>query len=71
MSPSSAIASPLTLASLYSDHHGWLKKWLTHKLQSVYDADDVAQDTFVRIMAGGSLSTIRDQNLFFAQLPIG
>jgi RNA polymerase sigma-70 factor (ECF subfamily) len=28
MSPSSAIASPLTLASLYSDHHGWLKNGL-------------------------------------------
>ena len=68
MSPSSAIASPLTLASLYSDHHGWLKKWLTHKLQSVYDADDVAQDTFVRIMAGGSLSTIRDPKSFLCTI---
>ena len=68
MSPSSAIASPLTLASLYSDHHGWLKKWLTHKLQSAYDADDVAQDTFVRIMAGGSLSTIRDPKSFLCTI---
>lgn len=68
MSPSSAIASPLTLASLYSDHHGWLKKWLTHKLKSVYDADDVAQDTFVRIMAGGSLSTIRDPKSFLCTI---
>ncbi|MDU2773476.1 ferric citrate uptake sigma factor FecI [Klebsiella grimontii] len=68
MPPSSAIASPLTLASLYSDHYGWLKKWLTHKLQSVYDADDVAQDTFVRIMAGRSLSTIRDPKSFLCTI---
>ena len=68
MSPSSAIASPLTLASLYSDHHGWLKKWLTHKLQSAYDADDVAQDTFVRIMAGESLLTIRDPKSFLCTI---
>ncbi|HBC5234476.1 TPA: sigma-70 family RNA polymerase sigma factor [Klebsiella oxytoca] len=68
MPSSSAIASPLTLASLYSDHHGWLKKWLTCKLQSAYDADDVAQDTFVRIMANVSLLTIRDPKSFLCTI---
>lgn len=56
----SATAAPLTLSSLYSAHHGWLKNWLTHKLNSAFDADDVAQDTFLRVMGSGSLVNIRD-----------
>lgn len=68
MSQPSATASSLTLASLYSDHHGWLKNWLTHKLQSSFDADDVAQDTFVRIMGGEPLATIRDPKSFLCTI---
>lgn len=66
MSQSSATMSPLTLASLCSDNHSWLKNWLTHKLQSAFDADDVVQDTFVRIMESDSLTTIRDLKSFLA-----
>ncbi|KGM28083.1 RNA polymerase subunit sigma [Photorhabdus luminescens] len=58
----------LTLESLYGAHHGWLKNWLTRKLQSSFDADDVAQDTFLRVMAGDSLQTIRDQKSFLCTI---
>ncbi|WP_142502095.1 ferric citrate uptake sigma factor FecI [Klebsiella sp. 2680] len=68
MSQPSATTSPLTLASLYSDNHSWLKNWLTHKLQSAFDADDVAQDTFVRIMGSDSLTTIRDPKSFLCTI---
>lgn len=68
MSQPSATASSLTLASLYSDHHGWLKNWLTRKLKSAFDADDVAQDTFVRIMGGESLAAIRDPKSFLCTI---
>ena len=64
----SATATPLTLAALYSNHHGWLKNWLTHKLQSAFDADDIAQDTFVRIIRGESLATIRDPKSFLCTI---
>lgn len=64
MSSLSATAAPLTLASLYHAHHGWLKKWLTGRLQSSFDADDVAQDTFMRLMGGEALTTIRDPKSF-------
>jgi RNA polymerase sigma factor (sigma-70 family) len=36
---------------LYSDHHGWLFGWLRKKLGCSHQAADVAQDTFVRIIA--------------------
>jgi RNA polymerase sigma-70 factor (ECF subfamily) len=38
------------LASLYSDHHGWLFGWLRKKLGCADNAADLAQDTFVRII---------------------
>ena len=37
--------------SLYSEHHGWLVGWLRKKLSCPHGAADMAQDTFVRIIA--------------------
>ncbi|EEP0997969.1 TPA: sigma-70 family RNA polymerase sigma factor [Salmonella enterica subsp. diarizonae] len=59
-----AQCASLSLESLYSTYHGWLKYWLTCKLQSAFDADDVAQDTFLRVINGESLTTIRDPKSF-------
>ena len=39
------------LAGLYSEHHGWLKRWLRGKLQCAEQAADLAQDTFMRLLA--------------------
>ncbi|NHZ91837.1 sigma-70 family RNA polymerase sigma factor [Massilia sp. CCM 8733] len=36
---------------LYSDHHGWLSGWLRKRLGCAHNAADVAQDTFMRIIA--------------------
>lgn len=38
------------LQTLYSDHHGWLYRWLQRKLGCAHNAADVAQDTFLRII---------------------
>lgn len=37
--------------ALYRDHHGWLQGWLRRKLENTFDASDLAQDTFVRIIS--------------------
>lgn len=37
--------------AFYSSHHGWLFGWLRKKLGCAHNAADVAQDTFVRIIA--------------------
>jgi len=60
MSDRATTTASLTFESLYGTHHGWLKSWLTRKLQSAFDADDIAQDTFLRVMVSETLSTIRD-----------
>jgi len=38
------------LGRLYRDHHNWLKGWLRGRLGNVMDAEDLAQDTFVRVI---------------------
>lgn len=37
--------------TLFCDHHGWLLGWLRRRLGCAQHAADVAQDTFVRIIA--------------------
>ncbi|WP_014705434.1 sigma factor [Methylophaga nitratireducenticrescens] len=36
--------------TLYSDHHNWLQSWLLAKLGNRFDAADLAQDVFVRLL---------------------
>ncbi|PLQ00475.1 sigma-70 family RNA polymerase sigma factor [Cupriavidus pauculus] len=36
--------------ALYSRHHDWLQGWLLRKIGNVYDAADLAQDVFVRLL---------------------
>ncbi|MCY6413700.1 sigma-70 family RNA polymerase sigma factor [Acinetobacter sp. VNH17] len=38
-------------STLYQQHHTWIYHWLYKKLGSSADAADLAQDTFVRILA--------------------
>jgi RNA polymerase sigma-70 factor (ECF subfamily) len=37
--------------TLYRDHHGWLLGFLRRRLGNTSDAADLAQDTFVRLLA--------------------
>ncbi|WP_430689469.1 ferric citrate uptake sigma factor FecI [Klebsiella variicola] len=68
MSDRAAPTADFTLESLYGAHHGWLKSWLTRRLQSTFDADDIAQDTFLRVMGSETLSTIRDPRSFLCSI---
>lgn len=55
---------PLTLPAieaLYCHHHGWLQGWLCRKLGDSNDAADLAQDTFVRLMAGRRGMVLREE----------
>jgi RNA polymerase sigma factor (sigma-70 family) len=51
---------PSALHLLYSEHNGWLKGWLRSRLGNSADAADLAQDTFVRVMAARSSGPIRE-----------
>lgn len=46
-----AAARPESVSSLYLEHHGWLQGWLRRRTGCSAEAADLAQDTFVRLLA--------------------
>lgn len=54
----------LDLHRLYSDHHSWLHGWLRKKLKCPQHAADLAQDTFMRLLVGGEVGSIREPRAF-------
>jgi RNA polymerase sigma factor (sigma-70 family) len=59
------------LHQLYADHHAWLLAWLQRKLGSRYDAADLAQDAFVRILAGRDVQTIQQPRAYLTTVARG
>ena len=49
--PLSTTAALPDMAALYVEHHGWLQGWLRRRLGDAHQAADLAQDTFVRLLA--------------------
>lgn len=39
-----------SVEALYRDHSTWLRGWLRRKLGNAFDAADIAQDVFIRIL---------------------
>lgn len=50
MSAAVSTHSPHAIADIYSQHNGWLLRWLRGKLSCADHAADLAQDTFVRLL---------------------
>ena len=59
------------ITTLYSDHHGWLQGWLRKKLGNAFDAADLAQDTFARILATRDLSAIQEPRAYLTTVAKG
>ncbi len=68
MSPPPSTASP-DLATLYSDHHGWLQDWLRRRLGNAFDAADLAHDTFLRLLR--SLEPVREPRAYLTTIAHG
>jgi len=49
---------------LYSEHHGWLQGWLRKKLGNAFDAADLAQDTFVRVLRAPGLDRVEEPRAY-------
>ncbi|MEN5094066.1 sigma-70 family RNA polymerase sigma factor [Pseudomonas protegens] len=39
-----------TFDNLYRDHRSWLESWLRRRLGNAWDAADLSQDTFLRVL---------------------
>ncbi|MFT3720920.1 sigma-70 family RNA polymerase sigma factor [Pseudorhodoferax sp.] len=57
-----------TVEILYSNHRGWLEGWLRRKLGDAFVAADLAQDTFVSVIAAGTAGQIREPRPFLATI---
>ncbi len=68
MSSDSSVRSA-SLHALYADHHRWLLGWLRRKLSGHHRAEDLAQETFLRILssrdkAGADAAGLREPRAF-------
>lgn len=68
MSANVAVPPVRAFEALYSTHHRWLKNWLQFKLGSASDADDLAQDTFMRVLTGDTVQEIREPKSFLCTI---
>ncbi|WP_444859409.1 ferric citrate uptake sigma factor FecI [Serratia sp. (in: enterobacteria)] len=59
-----ASAPHAALSRLYATHHAWLQGWLRRRLGCTFDADDVAQDTFMRLLKSDAAATLREPKDF-------
>lgn len=57
---------------LYLEYNGWLRNWLRKRLSESADADDLAQDTFVRVMRSHQpLNELRQPLAYLATIANG
>jgi len=57
---------------LYSQHHCWLQHWLRGRLGSLMDSEDLAQDTFVRVLRSPySISHLNEPRCFLVTVAKG
>ncbi|MCE1238608.1 MAG: sigma-70 family RNA polymerase sigma factor [Azonexaceae bacterium] len=65
------MAATHPVAELYSDHHGWLHAWLRKKLGCTHRAADLAQDTFLRLLARDVPLDVREPRAFLTTVAQG
>lgn len=62
------LATPSSVESLYLAHHGWLQAWLRRKLGNAFDAADLAQDTFIRVLGKRAQEDIREPRAYLTTI---
>lgn len=60
------------LHALYCSHHGWLVSWLKRRLGCIHNANDLAQDTFLRVIdKSTSFAQINEPRAFLSTIAHG
>lgn len=67
MKPTQPAEAP-TLDALYRGYHGWLLSWLRRRVQCSHQAADVAQDTFIRLLAAGTYVAPSEPQAYLATI---
>ncbi|KES20134.1 MULTISPECIES: sigma-70 family RNA polymerase sigma factor [Pseudomonas] len=54
-----------SLHTLYRDHRSWLENWLRRRLGNAWDAADLSQDTFLRVLSSSQqLAELREPRAY-------
>jgi len=54
-----------SLSTLYRDHQSWLETWLRRRVGNAWDAADLSQDTFLRVLASSQqLADLREPRAY-------
>jgi len=54
-----------SLPALYREHRGWLEAWLRRRMGNAWDAADLSQDTFLRLLTSAQpLAEIREPRAY-------
>ncbi|MBC3364952.1 RNA polymerase sigma factor [Pseudomonas sp. SWRI154] len=59
------------VGALYRDHRGWLLAWLRRNVACPQRAEDLSQDTFVRLLGRGELTAPREPRAFLVAIAKG
>lgn len=59
------------VGALYRDHRGWLLAWLRRNVACAQRAEDLSQDTFVRLLGRDELKAPREPRAFLAAITKG
>lgn len=54
--------------ALYLEHHAWLTRWLRYRTSDKDGAADLAQDTFLRVLAAKELPPLAEPRAFLATI---
>ncbi|MFT3664889.1 sigma-70 family RNA polymerase sigma factor [Piscinibacter sp.] len=57
--------------ALFNDHHGWLQAWLRRRLGDSFDAADLAQDVFMRLLLRRQPVQAREPRAFLSTIAHG
>ncbi|KQN44427.1 RNA polymerase subunit sigma [Pseudomonas sp. Leaf48] len=69
----SSVPSPQSelVGALYRDHRGWLLAWLRRSVACPQRAEDLSQDTFVRLLGREELKAPREPRAFLVAIAKG
>ncbi|MDN3522222.1 sigma-70 family RNA polymerase sigma factor [Halomonas ramblicola] len=57
--------------TLYSEHHGWLRRWLSVRLGCSHTAADLAHDTYLRVLRRGATPAPEQSRRYLTQIAKG
>ena len=68
--PLSSVQTPHSelVGALYRDHRGWLLAWLRRNVACPQRAEDLSQDTFVRLLARDEVVEIAEPRAYLATI---